>query len=135
MKRYHFLTEKEIYESLNRLRNAFLAAKDGKDVDEIINGLLTHDEKVKLGRRIIISEMMDSMTTTELVGISHVGRTTISLVSRLMEAHPRCFELINLRKNKVEKEYRAKRYRKVGGSTLVFKKKEYTGIKRSDIKR
>ena len=135
MKRYHFLTEKEIYESLNRLRNAFLAAKDGKDVDEIINGLLTHDEKVKLGRRIIISEMMDNMTTTELVEISHVGRTTISLVSRLMEAHPRCFELINLRKNKVEKEYKAKRYRKVGGSTLVFKKKEYTGIKRSDIKR
>ena len=53
MKRYTFLTKDDTYEALMRLRDAFLAAKNGKEVGEIINGLLSEDEKIKIGRRII----------------------------------------------------------------------------------
>ena len=40
MRRYGFLTKTDTYEALNRLRDAFLAAKDGNEVNEIINGIL-----------------------------------------------------------------------------------------------
>ena len=35
----------------------------------------------------------------------------------------------------LEKEYKNKSYRLEGGSTKVFKKRIYTGLKRKDIKR
>ena len=136
MRRYHFLTETEIYEALNRLRDAFLAAKDGNEVNEIINGLLSHDEKMKLGRRIIIAELLQrGYSIRDLTLESRAGAATITSVLKLLETHPKCFDLINSRRIKLEKEYQGKKYRKVGGSKLVFKKKVYTGIKRSDIKR
>ena len=135
MKRYHFLTESDVYEALNQLRNAFLAAKNGKEVDEIINGLLTHDEKMKIGRRIIIASLLDSSTVIEVVNISHVGRTTVSLVSKLKDTYPKCFQLIRNREKQIEKVYEDKKYRKAGGSTLIFKRNEYTGFRRKDVKR
>ncbi len=135
MRRYYFLSKDEVYDALNRLRDAFLAAKDGNDVNEIINGLLTHDEKMKIGRRIIISEHLDDFTTRELADITHVGNSTIIVVAKSMSKHPKCFELISKRRRKLEKDYESKKYISRGGSTLVFKKKEYTGIKRADIKR
>ena len=46
MRRYRFLEKEEIFDALNKLRNAFLAARDGDEVEEIINGLLTFDEKM-----------------------------------------------------------------------------------------
>lgn len=136
MKRYHFLTEKDVYEALNKLKDAFLAAKDGNEVNEIINGLLTHDEKMKLGRRIIIAEaLLNDMGFRDLIQIERVGATTITSVLKMLDAHPKCFELINMRQKKLEKEYESKKYKSVGGSKLVFKKKILTGFKRSDIKR
>lgn len=136
MRRYHFLTEKEVHEALNRLRDAFLAAKDGNEVSEIISGLLTQDERIKLGRRIVIAEALQKdIGYRDLIQLDRVGATTVAHVFKMLESHPKCFELINLRKKKLEKEYEAKKYRKTGGSKLVFKKKEYTGLKRSDIKR
>ena len=56
MRRYKFLQKEDLFEALNRLRDAFLAAKDGNEVEEIINGLLTQDEKLKIGRRILVAE-------------------------------------------------------------------------------
>lgn len=43
MRRYKFLKKEDIYQAFNRLRDAFLSAKDGNEVEEIINGLLTRD--------------------------------------------------------------------------------------------
>lgn len=136
MKRYHFLTDKDVYDALNRLTDVFLAAKDGNEVREIINGLLTEDEKIKIGRRVIVAELVKSdMKVRDVVQIGRIGGSTVSFVRRMEQAHPKCYELINARHTKMEKEYAAKKYSKSGGSKLVFKKKEYTGIKRSDIKR
>ncbi|MBI2028336.1 MAG: hypothetical protein HYT07_01880 [Candidatus Levybacteria bacterium] len=136
MRRYKFLTKELIYEAFNRLRDVFLAAKDGNEVDEIINGLLTHDEKMKIGRRIIIAEYIKSgIHIEEIVKELKVGKNTIFSVMRQLDNRPIAFELIEKRGKKVEKEYKEKKYRSIGGSQLVFKKREYTGIKRTDIKR
>ena len=136
MRRYGFLTKADTYEALNRLRDAFLAAKDGTEVNEIISGILTPDEKIRIGRRILIAEALKADEKyKEISQISNVGYSTILWVSRQLVNFPICFELIFKRRKKLDKEYHGKQYKKVGGSQLVFKKKIYTGIKRSDIKR
>lgn len=136
MGRYNFLTEKDILTALYRLDDAFLAAKDGHEVKEIINSLLTEDEKIRIGRRILIAEALrGGMKFKELVDATNVGFATITWVSKQLVNHPFGFQLIFKRRTKLEKEYESKKYRSVGGSTLIYKKKEYTGIKRSDIKR
>lgn len=136
MRRYGFLTKADTYEALNRLRDAFLAAKDGSEVNEIISGILTPDEKIRIGRRILIAEALKADGKyREISQISNVGYSTILWVSRQLVNFPVCFELLFRRRVKLQREYRAKKFTKVGGSQLVFKKKIYTGIKRSDIKR
>lgn len=136
MRRYKFLSEKDVMEAFNRLQDAFLAAKDGNEVKKIINCLFTQDEKIRLGRRILIAEGLESdLTIRELTQLSSVGYTTISFVSRQLDLFPLGFKLIFNRRIKLEKEYEAKKYTLRGGSKLVHKRKEYTGIKRSDIKR
>lgn len=130
------MTGKDVANALYRLQDAFLAAKDGNEVREIIDGLLTQDEKIRLGRRILIAEGLKSETTIkELCEISNVGYTTISFVSRQLDTYPKCFDMIFARRRKMLKEYEEKKYTKSGGSKLVFKKKAYNGLKPSDIKR
>lgn len=136
MRRYRFLTKEDIFEALNRLRDAFLAAEDGNEVNEIIHGLLTRDERLKIGRRIIIAEYILSGRSIEETGRElKVGKNTVVSIMRNLEEHPQTFELINKRSEKVKKEYSTKKYRLVGGSTLINKRREYTGFKRSDVKR
>ncbi len=136
MRRYGFLASSDISEALNRLRDAFLAAKDGNEVTEIINGLLTEDEKIRIGRRILIAEALRSEGKyKEIVQISNVGYSTIAWVAKQIVSFPKCFQLVSIRGRKVEKEYRSKRFREVSLSPLPNRRKEYSGIKRSDIKR
>jgi uncharacterized protein YerC len=136
VKRYGFLDQRSVYEALNMLRHAFLAAKDGKEVDKIIRAVLTFDERMRLGRRIQIAQRLrDGETFNQIVNILKVGNNTIHEVSRLMEENPEGYELINRREIKVEKTYRDKAYSEVGGSKLWFKPKVYSGFKRSDVKR
>ncbi len=130
------MRKEDIYAALNRLRDAFLAAKDGNEVEEIINGLLTPDEKLKIGRRILVAEYVkNEVGLDEIVRMLKVGKNTIISVTKSLEKHPHTFDLIDKRKEKVEKEYAKRKYRFVGGSTVIFKKKEYTGIKRKNIER
>lgn len=136
MRRYDFLQKSDVFEALNRIRDAFFAAKDETEVDHIINGLLTYDEKLRLGRRIQVAEwILAGMTTEEIEQNLKVGRTTIVLVGRQLSEHPECYELIKFRRKKVEKEFKSKAYKQTGGSTLIFKRKEYTGYSRKDVKR
>ena len=136
MGRYNFLTKDDILTALYRLNDAFLAAKDGNEVKEIINSLLTEDEKIRIGRRILVAEALkNEMKFKDLVEATNMGFATISCISKQLSSHPIGFQLIFKRRLKLEKDYEDKKYRKVGGSKLVFKKKSYTGIKRSDIKR
>lgn len=136
MRRYSTLSKNDYYEAINNLRDAFLAAKDGAEVIEIINGILTDDEKIKIGRRILVARALKNDNTyNDITSLSSVGRTTITWVAKQLRSYPKCFELIFKRSIKVEREYEKKKYRFVGGSQLVYKKKEYTGIKRKDIKR
>lgn len=136
MRRYNFLTDKDFFEVFNRVQDAFLAAKDGEEVKEIINSLLTRDEKIRIGRRILIAESLkNDITHKEISQLSNVGYTTIATISRQLENHPKGFDLIFKRRTKLEKEYNSKKYFSTGGSLLVIKKKKYSGIKRSQIKR
>jgi len=132
--RYKFLTKNDEYEITNLVRNAFLAAKDGKDVENVINGLLTTDEKLKIGRRIQVASMIiGGFSGEEIMKLLSVGRNTITLVSKHLSNYPKCFELVNLRSKKVEKTYKEKSYKKMGGSQLVFKKRKYTGFTRKEV--
>lgn len=94
--RYKFISERDEYEATNLVKNAFLAAKDGQDVDQLINGLLTTDEKIKIGRRIQIAEaLMFGMSGEEIKDILNVGRDTITLVAKHISRYPKGFELKN----------------------------------------
>ena len=137
MRRYKRLTKEDYFEALNKVRDAFLAAKDGSEVDEIINSILTTEEKLKIGRRVLVAEYLDvqSITIDEVRAILKVGYSTISNVARRKVRFPLGFQLIEKRRKRVEDEYQKKKYRTTGGSTLIFKRKEYTGIQRKDIKR
>ncbi len=121
---------------MNKLRSAFLAANDGHDVEEIINGLLTSDEKIKIGRRIQVAQLLLSgMPGSEIIDELKVGKGTVNLVEKNLTEYPRCFELILKRQELVDREYKEKAYVKVGGPKLIFKKKEYTGFRRKNVKR
>ena len=136
MNRYNFLGQDDVFEALNRLRDAFLTAKDGNEVEEIINGLLSSDEKIKIGRRILVAELLlQSIGIDEISRTLKVGKNTISTVSKNLESHPNCFKLLERRKIKVSKTYNSKRLKSIGASKKVFKKKEYTGFKRKDVER
>ncbi|OGM28056.1 hypothetical protein A2962_05570 [Candidatus Woesebacteria bacterium RIFCSPLOWO2_01_FULL_39_61] len=136
MRRYKFLGEDSVFAALNKLRTSFFAANDGLQVDEIIKGILTYDERMKIGRRIQIAQLLDQgLQYREIMKELKVGLPTIMLVSRKMDQNPRCFELIMAREEKVEKEYKGKAYKKVGESKIVFERKEYTGFRRKNVKR
>lgn len=125
-----------VYEALNKLRAAFLAAKDGGEVEKIIKGVLTHDERIKIGRRIQVAEMIKAgFTYEEIKNELKVGRHTIQETGRKISEFPFCFKLISERESRVEKEYRDKSYVKVGGPKMIFKRSVYTGFKRKDVKR
>lgn len=136
MRRYKFLRKEDVYEALNRLRDAFLAAKDGNEVERIINGLLTFDERMKIGRRVLVAEHLErGYGLDELSALLNVGKSTIVLVGRKLEEFPDCFEMLKKRRSKVEEEYRGKSHRSVSGSLRVFKPKVFTGFTRKDVKR
>lgn len=136
MKRYHFLKKEAVYEALNKLRAAFLAAKDGNEVESIIKAVLTNDERMKIGRRIQIAELLKAgLTHMEVKAFLKVGFPTIAKVDKKISENPEAFELINKREKKVEDIYQTKAYVRRGSSKMVFKKKEYTGFKRKDVKR
>lgn len=125
-----------MYSALNKVRDALLAAKNGNEVNEILEGLFTDEERLQIGRRILVAEQLGlGFTHDEIASDLHVGKATISSVYKKLTANPACFQLILKRGKKVAQEYKAKRYKKVGGSQMVFKKKVYTGITRKDIRR
>lgn len=136
MKRYSFLNDDDIYTAFSKLRNAFLAAQNGDEVDKILDGLLTFDEKIKIGRRILVAEsIVAGIGVDEICSQLSVGKNTISSVSRALDANFDWYTLIEKRRKTVEKEYKKHSHREVGGSLLVHKKKVYTGFKRKDVKR
>ena len=136
MRRYKFLTKDFVFNALNKLRAAFLAAKDGEEVEAIMKAILTHDERMKIGRRIEIAQLvLAGMTYHEITTELKVGMPTVVAVAKKIEQYPQAFKLINQREEKVEITYQQKAYRKVGGPQLVFKKKEFTGFTRKQVQR
>lgn len=134
--RYRFISSKDEYKATNMVRNAFLAGNNGQDVEEIINAILTTDEIIKIGRRIQIANLLAKGTPgDEIRTILGVGKDTVTLVAKHLVKYPKGFKLVCDREMKVEKTYKEKSARKIGGSTLVFKKREYTGFTRKDVKR
>lgn len=136
MRRYTNLNKEEMYEAFNRLRDCFLAAKDGNEVDNVIDVMLSGEEKLKIGRRILVAERLRKEETYEEIkrGLK-VGLNTIIQVEKRMSNCPEGFEIIFRRKRKVEEDYGEKAYRKTGGPRLLHKKSEYIGFKRKDVER
>jgi len=136
MKRYQFLSEKDVYSALNKLRDAFLAASNGDDVNKIINGLLTPDERLKIGRRILVADaILNNLTIEEISQNLSVGKATVLSVYRSLEIDGSWYQLISKRSDKVEKEYQEKKFVLRGGSLQIKKRKEYSGFKRKEVKR
>lgn len=136
MRRYQFLKHEEVYSALNKLRDLFLAAQDGNEVDEIINGVLTQDEKLKIGRRILIAELVSSGAGIDDISRTlRVGKNTIVSVMKSLDAYPKSLVIIEKRNAKVQDVYSKKKFKLLGGSNKIFKTKIYTGFKRKDVKR
>src|SRR3989338_1960253 len=120
MRRYKFLTKDDIYDAFNRLRDTFLAAKNGDEVEEIIKGLLTHDEKLKIGRRILVAKCLkEGMGIDEIAKTLKVGKNTIMTVAKKLDENSLFLDLIDKRRSKVEDNYKRKKYRLIGGPQLV----------------
>lgn len=135
-RRYGFLEKDDVFAALNKVRDALLAARDGNDVDEVMNGILTFDERMKVGRRILIAQcLIEGLTRDEIRNMFKVGYSTIEHVANRLDKYKNCFSLIQEREKKKEKEYKNKAHIFTGGSTKVFKTKEFTGFKRKDVKR
>lgn len=135
-KRYVRLDNDSFYESFNRLRDAFLAAKNGIEVDKVIEAILTEDERVKIGRRIQVADLIKSgLVYREISNLLKVGLTTVVEVDKRLAENPEGFEIIFQRREKVEKEFKDKAYQKVGGTKVVYKKTRYTGYRRRDVPR
>jgi len=102
MRRYQFLAKDFVYSALNKLRTAFLAAKDGEEVEELIKAILTGDERMKIGRRIEIAQLLQSgMTYDEITKFLKVGIPTVVAVARKIDQYPKAYQLINEREIKV----------------------------------
>ena len=130
------MRQDDVYEALNKVRDALLAARDGSEVDMVMNGILTFDERMKVGRRIKIAELLLSgLTMEEIKDNLKVGFGTIQHVANRLDKYKKCFELIKERTKKIEREYKKNAYVLSGGSTKVFKTREYTGYKRKNVKR
>ena len=113
MRRYQFLKQDQVNEALNRLRDSFLAAKDATEVDQIINSILTRDEKIKIGRRIVIAEyILSGIPILEICNQLKVGKNTVMHVANRLEKYENGFLLIKRRSKKVEEEYLKKKYRR-----------------------
>ncbi|MEX2007481.1 MAG: Trp family transcriptional regulator [Candidatus Levyibacteriota bacterium] len=135
-RRYQFLQENDIFEALNKVRDALLAAKSGEDVDDVMNGILTFDERMKVGRRIQIAQcLLNGMTMGEIKDLLKVGGSTIEHVAARLSKYEKCFKLIGERGKKVKREYENKAYVLHGGSTKIFKTRGHTGFKRKSVKR
>lgn len=135
MRRYSFLKKETVYDAFNRVRDSFLAAKDGREVDSVTDAILTSDEKLRLGRRVQIAGLLAQETPyREIKRQLKVGIETISQVEKKLSGNAEGFQIIFRRRGKVESDFRKKAYVKVG-SKRVFKWKEYTGFKRKDVAR
>lgn len=136
MRRYTFLEKESVYEALNKLRSAFLAASNGEEVEEIIMGILSHDERMKIGRRIQIAQLLQAgMTYQEIRDNLNVGLTTIGEVDKLLDSHPLCYELIEKREQKVEETFKRKGFEMSGNPKSVFKTKIRTKFSRKEVPR
>ena len=135
-KRYQFLSQQDIYTAFNQVRNAFLAAKDGNEVDKVIDTLLYPDEKIKAGRRLLIANLLiKGLTFDQIAEDLKVGKNTILKVAEQLDKNQEGYELITKRYEKIEKQFKQKAYEKTGPSKVIFKKTYYTGFKRKDVKR
>ena len=136
MRRYNFLEKESVYEALNKLRLAFLAAKDGTEVEEIIMGTLTHDERMKIGRRIQIAQMLrNDLSYQEIKNNLNVGFATIGLVDNLLNNHSTCYKLIEEREQKMEETFKHKAFEMSGNPKSVFKTKIRTKFSRKEVPR
>lgn len=135
MARYDFLPRHAVEDALEKLRAALLAAKDGHDVDEIIQGLLTPDEYIKLGRRIEVARLLKSgMTYREISDDMSVGLSTVKLVARKLYERPRCYKLIHSTEQKIDNEHSKERYRKTGSLMMIRKRKIRTSRSPKDVR-
>ena len=136
MRRYTFLEKESVYEALNKLRLAFLAAGNGTEVEEIIMGILTHDERMKIGRRIQVAQLLrNGMTYQEIKNNLNVGFETIGQVDKLLNSHPICYELIEKREQKVEETFKRRGFEMSGNPKAVFKTKVRTKFSRKQVPR
>ena len=130
------MLQDEVFVALNKLRAAFLAAKDGNEVEEIIKGILTSDERIKIGRRILTAQLLEEGITFESIRKDYkIGKQTALQVQKMKDKYPKCFELINAREEKVEQTFGKKAYEMIGNPKRFQKFPSYTGFKRKDVPR
>ncbi|PIS21372.1 hypothetical protein COY33_02380 [candidate division WWE3 bacterium CG_4_10_14_0_2_um_filter_42_7] len=135
-RRYINVQQESVYDAFNRARDSFLAAKDGNEVDLVIEALLTSDEKIRIGRRIQVAKLLrQGKLFREIKNTLRVGLETIDQVDKKLSSNPEGFDIIFRRGDEVEDKYHEKAYRKEGGPRLLHKRTVYTGYKRKDVPR
>lgn len=126
-RRYKNIPQDSLSKALGKLRAAFLTPKNTKQVETIIYGILTHDERMKIGRRIQIAEMLlEGETYYNIAQKLNVGQTTIINVARQVGKSPECYKLIVSKEVEIKRKIKKKRNSKKGSSTLIFKKRAYS---------
>ena len=136
MGRYRRLKREDVVLVWQRLEDAFLAARNGKEVEQILLAILTPDERLKIGRRLQVAKMLrEGRGYEDIMRELSVGKNTVALVARRLDQYPEGYGLIGKRQRTADREYQDKAYRKHGGSKLLLKPKRRTGFKRGDVER
>lgn len=131
------MSDKSLLEIYEKVGAAFLAAKDGKEVKAVIDAILTPDEKVKVGRRVLVAQLINNgnVTYEDLLKNLKVGKNTVSMVIHQMLVNPEGFEAIFRRVKKVDEEYKDKSFTSSILSRHIVGRKTRTNFKRTDVKR
>lgn len=137
LRRYYFLDNKSLPAIYDKVQAAFLAAKDGNEVKAVIDAILTPDEKVKVGRRILVAQLIKDgkITYEDLLKTLKVGKSTVAMVIHQMLINPEGFEAIFRRVKKVDQEYKDKAFATSVLSRHIVGPKTRTNFKRADVKR
>lgn len=137
LRRYYFLDDKSLPEIYEKVQDAFLAAKSGNEVKTVIDAILTADEQVKVGRRILVAQLIKDgkITYEDLLKKLKVGKSTVAWVIHQMLVNPEGFEAIFKRVKKVDQEYADKAFTSSILSRHIVGLKTRTNFKRADVKR
>jgi len=123
MRRYSYLNQKSFKNASQRFIKVLVNNYNAQKVKDIIEALLTEDERIKIGRRIESAQMLNNQSTfREIAKKLKVGFPTISMVERRKREYKKCFELLTKKHAEMKNSHEKKPDLKIAVSKVLFER-------------